>query len=186
MVDNRCYSKTRLNAGKSENPLILWIKCPLGQLMKSENSKGADNQQERLVRIGWIVGFTDGDGCFSVSIFRNKTSKLGWQVMPEFVLTQGESSLSVLEKTKEYFDCGRIYVNRRYDNHRENIYRYCVRNRKDLLEKIVPFFETYPLKTQKVNNFIVFTKVLRLMKQGRHLKKDGLHEIADLVGKQLE
>ena len=50
----------------------------------------ADNQQERLLKIGWIVGFTDGEGCFSLSIFRNKTSKLGWQVFPEFVITQGK------------------------------------------------------------------------------------------------
>ncbi len=46
--------------------------------MNSENELGADNQQERLEFASLIVGFVDGDGCFSVSVFRNKTSKFGW------------------------------------------------------------------------------------------------------------
>lgn len=54
------------------------------------NVSSADNQQERLKMSQWIVGFVDGEGCFSVSIFKNRTSKSGFQVMPEFVVTQGE------------------------------------------------------------------------------------------------
>jgi len=41
----------------------------------SENDPSADNQQGRLDFSSWIVGFVDGEGCFSVSIFRNRTSK---------------------------------------------------------------------------------------------------------------
>jgi hypothetical protein len=52
----------------------------------SDNVTGADNQQGRLDPM-WIVGFVDGEGCFSVSIFKNATSKLGFQVFPEFVVT---------------------------------------------------------------------------------------------------
>src|SRR3984885_4716822 len=29
----------------------------------SDNSSAADNQQERLIKIGWIAGFVDGEGC---------------------------------------------------------------------------------------------------------------------------
>lgn len=99
--------------------------------------------QERLEIIFWIVGFTDGEDCFSASIFKNKTSKLGWQVFPEFVIAQGMKSLSALETIQEYFDCGKIYVNNRTDNHRENLYRYCVRSVSDLHTKIIPFFKKY-------------------------------------------
>ena len=55
----------------------------------SKNVSSADNQQERLKIENWILGFTDGEGCFSVSLLKNKTSKLDWQVFPEFVITQG-------------------------------------------------------------------------------------------------
>ena len=65
--------------------------------MSSENESGADNQQERLDFASWIVGFVDGDGCFSVSIFYNKTSRFNWQIMPEFVITQSERDLDLLK-----------------------------------------------------------------------------------------
>ena len=60
--------------------------------MPSKKVASADDQQERLKFIGWVVGYIDGEGCFSVSLFRNKTTKFGWQVFPEFVVTQGEKS----------------------------------------------------------------------------------------------
>jgi hypothetical protein len=63
----------------------------------SDKASSAGNQQERLKMASWIVGFVDGEGCFSVSIFKNRTSKCGFQVMPEFVITQGQKSLNVLE-----------------------------------------------------------------------------------------
>ena len=54
-------------------------------MFNGDNVSVADNQQERL-DAEWIVGFVDGEGCFSVSFFRNKTTKFGWQVFPEFVV----------------------------------------------------------------------------------------------------
>lgn len=142
---------------------------------------GTDKWQERPDISWWVVGFVDGEGTFSVSLFRNRTANLGWQVFPEFVVTQGEKSLPSLRVVKDFFGCGKIYVNRRYDNHKENIYRYCVRSRKDLQGKIVPFFESYPLKTEKSSDFAKFSKVLNLLDQGRHLSKEGLKEIAVII-----
>ena len=86
----------------------------------SENMLGADNQQERLRTVGWIVGFVDGEGCFSVTI-QKATTATGWQVFPEFVVTQGEKSLRALHDLKEFFECGKVFINRRYDNHREHL-----------------------------------------------------------------
>lgn len=150
-------------------------------LSPSENVLSADNQQERFRTIGWIVGFTDGEGCFSISIFRNRSTKSGWQVMPEFVITQGEKSLPALEDIKKYFGCGKIYINRRYDNHHEHLYRYCVRSQQDLNEKIIPFFEKNPLKTAKQNDFKKFKVVLQLMNHGFHLTKKGRESIKKIA-----
>jgi hypothetical protein len=38
--------------------------------MGSENPGGAENQQERLIRTGWVIGFVDGEGCFSIGFVR--------------------------------------------------------------------------------------------------------------------
>ena len=122
---------------------------------------GADNQQERLDP-WWIVGFVDGEGCFSVSTFRNSTHKSGYQTLYEFVVTQGEKSKSAMEAIRKYFDCGGIYINRRYDNHKHNLLRYCVRKQEDLRNKIVPFFRKYPLQTAKQKQFELFCKRLKI------------------------
>lgn len=121
----------------------------------SDNALSADNQQERL-NPWWIVGFVDGEGCFSVSTFKNRTCKSGYQTLCEFVVTQGERSKSALEAMKSYFNCGGIYINRRYDNHKYNLLRYCVRKREDLKSKIIPFFQQYPLQSAKRIQFEIF------------------------------
>src|ERR1700722_8791131 len=104
-----------------------------------ENVSGADNQQERLRLEGWVSGFIDGEGCFCVNINRCSATRLGWQVRPEFVVTQGARSIGALETLEEFFGCGAIYRNTRRDNHREDVYRWCVRRRDDLIERVVPF-----------------------------------------------
>jgi hypothetical protein len=35
---------------------------------------------ERIFNPYWVVGFVDGEGCFSVGVFKNKTLRLGYQV----------------------------------------------------------------------------------------------------------
>jgi hypothetical protein len=143
----------------------------------------ADNQQERLKIENWILGFTDGEGCFSVSFIRNKTTKTGWQIFPEFVITQGAKSLSALKIIKKYFGCGKLFVNRRHDNHRENLYRYCVRSVTELEKVIVPFFLRNELKTFKMNDFRLFSKIILIMSAGDHLNIVGMNKIAKLVEK---
>ncbi len=152
--------------------------------LPSKKAISADNQQERLKLANWIVGFVDGEGCFSVSIFKNRTSKLGLQVMPEFVVTQGAKSVHVLEEIKSFFGCGSIFVNRRYDNHKEHIYRFCVRSLKDLQEIIIPFFKTNQLRTSKKHDFDIFCKAITMMTNRQHLSLEGLEKIRQLKNPQ--
>jgi hypothetical protein len=61
----------------------------------SDNLDGAGNQQERLVELGgWVVGFVDGEGCFSIGFVRQPDRagrvgyRTGYQVIHQFVVTQ--------------------------------------------------------------------------------------------------
>ena len=147
----------------------------------SDNMLGADNQQERLKTVGWIVGFVDGEGCFSVTIQKAPSTATGWQVFPEFVVTQGEKSLQALRDLQEFFGCGKVFINHRYDNHREQLYRFCVRSATDLREKIAPFFREHQLRTAKREDFNKFARVLELMAERKHLSSVGIMEIATIV-----
>lgn len=144
-----------------------------------------ENQQERLKMCGWIVGFVDGEGSFSVSIYRNTQARmrLGWQVFPEFVVTQGEKSISVLEDFQHIFGCGKIYkaTNRLQDGRKDTLYRYCVRSRNDLQTRIIPFFREYSLRSYKKNEFEKFVQIMTMIEREEHLTEKGLKRIARIV-----
>jgi hypothetical protein len=75
----------------------------------------------------------------------------------------------------------RSNVNRRNDNHREDLCSYQVFKRADLRDVIVPFFDANPLQTAKRDNFVKFAKVVELMDLRAHLTVPGLKEIAEIA-----
>jgi hypothetical protein len=149
---------------------------------------GAENQQERLIEFrGWVIGFVDGEGCFSIGFVRQprRPDRAGYvtgiQVTPRFVVTQGMGSVRVLEELQEFFGCGRLNVNQRHDNHKEHLGQYIVAGRRDLVERIIPFFRRYPLRTAKQADFEKFATCVELMERGRHTIPSGLLEIVQIA-----
>jgi hypothetical protein len=154
--------------------------------MGSDNPDGAENQQERLRQQGWVIGFVDGEGCFSIGFIRQSGGpsqsayRTGYQVFHEFAVTQGAQSVSCHELVA-FFGVGRVLLNKRHDDHREHLYRYVIRRRADLIKVIVPFFRSYPLHSSKQGNFEKFAKCLALIDTGRHLSNEGLAEIVEIA-----
>ena len=119
----------------------------------------------------WIVGFTDGEGCFHVGINPNSDMSVGFQVLPEFTLVQHRRDEQLLHKIKAYFGFG---VVRR--NHQDRL-AYRVRTLDHLHDGIIPFFTRYQLQSKKHLDFLKFRDVILLMKRGKHLEEDGLRAI---------
>jgi hypothetical protein len=140
-----------------------------------------DEKSKSALNPWWIAGFVDGEGCFSISFVKNDTVRFGYQIFTEFVITQGEKSKKALEDIREYFGCGKLYVNRRTDNHNEPLYRYCVRSRGDLQNIIIPFFKEHRLQTAKNNDFEIFAWVVAMMSEGIHLEEEGFESIKELT-----
>ncbi len=141
----------------------------------------ADNQQERPGEIrSYISGFVDGEGCFSITIQKSGNVKLGIQVIPEFHVSQHQNRTEVLEVIKKELGCGYFKPND-YRNPKDQTSVYVVRNINDLRNKIVPFFKKSPLISIKQNDFEKFARVVSLMGEGEHLKKDGLITILKIA-----
>jgi hypothetical protein len=160
--------------------------------MGSDNLRGGpdrepDNQQERLIDTGWVVGFVDGEGCFSIGLTRQpdranrKGYRTGFQVSHDFVVTQGAKSVGVLHELQAFFGVGRVYLNSRHDNHREHLYRYSVCRRSDLLSVVIPFFRRHPLRSAKQRDFEGFARCVELMGDHRHTTVAGLIEIVQIM-----
>ena len=153
-----------------------------------DNATGADNQQERLVFLGWITGFVDGEGCFSLGLARQASRvnrvgyKTGYQIQHEFAVTQGEKSLECLLELQAFFGVGSVLRNHRADNHREDVHRYVVRRRTDLLEVVIPFFRQYTLRSAKRHDFEKFAHCVEQMSLGTHLSPTGLADLLEIAG----
>ena len=136
---------------------------------------------QRALDNHYIAGFVDGEGSFHVAFQRSDDVKVGWQAIPEFHLSQNGSSLHVLEAIQERLGgCGVIKENHRgRDNDRT--YVFVVRNRQDLLMRVIPFFERYPLHTAKKRDFEVFREVVQMMRDKQHLTVPGFSKVVELA-----
>ena len=155
--------------------------------MDSDNPAGAEDQQERPLSADWIVGFVDGEGCFSIGFVKQpdrvgrRGYRAGYQVVHRFVVVQGARSIACLHALRRFFGVGAVGINRRYDNHKEHLWRYHVNRREHLLEIVIPFFKAHPLRSSKREDFELFCRCLEICRKGRHLEARGLIEIAKLA-----
>jgi hypothetical protein len=135
---------------------------------------GADNQQERLD--SYISGYVDGEGCFAVAVNRNPSCRSGFQLVPEFHVSQNGDRSQVLKLIRERFGgIGYIKPNGRKDR----ALVYVVRRREDLLEHVLPFFERSPLLSSKQEDFEKFAAIVRAMAEGIHRTSGGFSRLLD-------
>lgn len=144
----------------------------------------ADNQQERLrnqkLQPWYIVGFVEGEGTFHVAFYQDKRMNTNWKVIPEFHINQGYIRREILEAIKNHFKCGYLKPNHA-NKSSDDTWVYVVRNKNDLKNKIIPFFNQYPLKSQKQNDFLIFQKIVDLTIKGKHLNKNGFKKIVTMA-----
>jgi hypothetical protein len=140
----------------------------------SENASGAVNQQERLD--AYVAGFVDGEGCFHVALQRNTCTRAGWQLVPEFRVSQDVVRAKVLDLVRRQIGCGVVRENHRRSH--DHTLVLVVRRRRDLLDRVIPFFERNPLLSCKQQEFQAFARVVRAMEAGEHRSPEGFERIA--------
>jgi hypothetical protein len=126
---------------------------------------------------GYIAGYVDGEGCFSVAVQRNPTCRVGFQLLPEFHVSQNGDRAEVLELIRQRFGCGYIKPNSR----RDRALVYVVRERRALLESVIPFFERVPLLSSKRLDFEKFAEIVRNMDRGQHLSVGGFTVLLEVA-----
>ena len=129
----------------------------------------------------YLSGFTDGEGCFSVSFNLRSKFSTGIEVRPSFSISQHKRNLKLLNEIRDYFKAGGIRYSKRDGN-----YKYEVRSIKDLVQKVIPHFEKYPLKSNKLADFLIFKEVCGLIFTSRHLNKKYLVKIIAMSYKMNE
>ena len=139
-----------------------------------------DYQQERLATGFYIAGFVDGEGSFHIAFEKRPSVKLGWQIIPEFHLSQHQSNLRLLRNIKRFLGCGTIRPNHQ-GSKRDKTFVLVVRNRQELTNRIVPFFMKFKLRSTKSQDFNKFKMILGLLNRNRHKNRPGFNQIVELA-----
>lgn len=123
----------------------------------------------------WIAGFASGEGNFMVRIFNSASHAIGCQVQLRFQITQQSRDKFLMERLVSYLGCGFIS--------KGDILDFQVTKFVDITDKIIPFFEKYPIIGVKFNDFKDFCIVANLIRHKEHLTVEGLEKIRKLKSK---
>lgn len=120
----------------------------------------------------YITGISDAEGSFQISIHDMKgLGKTGYKVSLEYKITQRDHSLNVLLEIRRFFNCGRISI----DNSKTWTMKYVVTRNIDFIERIIPHFDKYPLKTSKYLNYLDLRKAVYIIRNKEHFSIEGIN-----------
>lgn len=119
-----------------------------------------------------MAGFTEAEGCFFIAWAKSPRCKSGIQIHLKFQITQHSRDTGLLKSFIGVLECGYYNKSSGYDHG-----IFAVTKFEDIINKIIPFFDGYPLIGAKRQDFLDFCKVAELMKGKAHLTPEGLEEI---------
>jgi hypothetical protein len=120
----------------------------------------------------YISGYVDGEGCFTVSISPRRTLRVGWEVRPSLSVSQNADRSEVLLEIQQYFGCGTLRPDRS-----DKTLKWETRSLSLLVERIIPHFRRYPLRSGKQRDFELFAGICEAMTRGEHLTEVGFRAI---------
>jgi len=121
----------------------------------------------------WLSGFVDGEGCFTINIYKRKDTVLGEGVKLVLKITQDKRNEELLENFVKVLGCGGLYSQSKTGN----VIDFMVTGFSNITDKVIPFFLAHPLQGAKRKELADFIKVAELMKLKAHLTKEGLEQI---------
>lgn len=128
----------------------------------------------------YIVGLTDGEGCFYIGIRFPKGLYKTVRVEPHFYIKLREDDLFLLQEVQKTLKCGAVYFQKEKRANHSACYRYEVNTLKNLKEVIIPFFDKYPLLGRKFKSFLIFKEIVNLVSNNKHKTSAGINKIIKL------
>lgn len=129
----------------------------------------------------WLAGFVDGEGCFDVKMANFTfpgTSKERIQISLRFIIAQHIRDEQLMKCLVKYLACGQVSV----QSGGSGVY-FVVAKFSDIKDKIIPFFDTYPIWGSKAMDLMDFCKVSELIKEkalASRLTKEGTEQIREI------
>ncbi len=105
----------------------------------------------------WLSGFTDGEGCFylGAEVRRSRRTPVAW-----LSLSLRADDAAILEAIRDYLGCGKITGRPRSTSRPQTELR--IIRTSDLMLRVVPHFERYPLRAKKARDFVIWKEAVTL------------------------
>ena len=111
-----------------------------------------------------------------MSVKKLRTSRFGFTLDPVFQVTQHASHRVVLDLLQREIGCGSVI---RKHGQPETL-QYFVQNRRDLLAKVIPFLEAFPLLVKR-DDLRKFKEVVRALEAREHWMLAGFERLLVLI-----
>ena len=142
------------------------------------NILSAPGRPKPIVSADYIVGLTDGEGCFYVLVKPPYNQKGGGLVQLSFFIKLREDDRELLEKVKNTFGCGSVYFQHETRRNHTQCYRYTVNSHRDIIGTVIPFFQHHLLQSvTKRRTFDIFCRIAELVQEGKHHDREGIMKI---------
>jgi len=108
----------------------------------------------------YILGLVDGEGSFNVRV--NEIGRRA-KVELKFSLKLRHQDKEILDELQKFFGCGNVYIQRDKRERHSLCYRFEVQNKKDIIDKIIPFFsQNSPKIPSRKRDFELFKEIVDL------------------------
>jgi len=132
----------------------------------------------------WLLGFVEGEGCFSIIIKKSRGHIHGYQAHADFSIKLTASEKDTLEKIRNYLgNVGHIYyrdpekTRLKFINANEEV-MFKVTKLEEI-KKIVEFFKDLDfISLSKKQDFENWCECIKLIENKQHLTKEGLLKIS--------
>src|SRR3989344_3821639 len=119
----------------------------------------------------YVVGLTDGEGCFYVNVGESPRYRSGVRIQMNFHIKMQEKDHQLLEKVKNTIGCGAVYFQKEQRANHAQCYRYTVSAQSDIINIIIPFFKQHPLQSYSKNSWTRVVREIRSLRGDRQCSK---------------
>jgi hypothetical protein len=110
-------------------------------------------------------------------VVKNKSSlsKLGISIRLSFEISQHLRDELLFKNLVNYHGCGRLVC-----ESNQPLVKFVVSKHSDIVQKIIPLFNKYPILRIKADNYKDFCKVAKAISSKSHLTQEGLDKILSI------
>lgn len=121
----------------------------------------------------WLTGFTDAEGCFTVSFLSNSKAF----ILRYLVTQKGDINVPVLSHLILLFKAGFIEAHSKKSN-----YSYIISGEKACYN-VYDYFDNYPLKTKKLTSYLLWKEIHKHITNKDHLDPELRIKLIEMATK---